>query len=250
MSSPFCGSARRATLCTVVVLACGFGTIVSTPLLADDTDEYRGQPLVEILRRLQDRGLQLIFSSAIVSENLRVSIEPTATEPRAMLDEILLPLGLKAEDGPSGAILILPASTETGSLSGRVVSLTGGKPVFGAIVRLPATDHAAISDADGLFQIRHIPVGRYEVLVEARGFSTTPLSRIRITSDVETEVSVQLRARPSFVTRPERPITTLTELINKFVEVIVNSITFLDQISIGTLQTILQGIVDTFELAQ
>ena len=102
-------SALRSTaLCAGVVLACGIVAGLGV-VLAGDESGYLDRRLVDVLGELQDGGLDLIFSSAVVDENLRVNVEPTPTEPRAMLEEMLEPLGLKAEDGPGGSILILPA---------------------------------------------------------------------------------------------------------------------------------------------
>jgi hypothetical protein len=69
---------------------------------------YRGRQLGEVLRELQGSGLELIYSSAVVGDDLVVTVEPSGTTPRAILDEVLEPLGLMAEEGPSGTLVILP----------------------------------------------------------------------------------------------------------------------------------------------
>jgi len=194
-------SAVRLVAAAVVALTC-LAIATARPALAED--RYRGRPLVEVLRELRERGLELIFSSAVVDRNLLVTVEPGASEPSDVLDEILRPLGLKAEPGPGGAILILPAGEETGVLRGSVLSLARGHPVAGATVLLLSSDHAGISGADGAFEIRHVPPGRYEVLVQASGYSPARLSRVRVRSEGDTasqaELTIRLVARPSFVT--------------------------------------------------
>jgi outer membrane cobalamin receptor len=192
---------RRVLLPAFVALACGLVALGGWgSLYAADDPGYRGRRLIDVLRELQQQGLDLIFSSAVVGEDLRVSVETTASEPRAVLNEILPPLGLKVEDGPSGSILILPLSPHVGQLRGRVLSLSGGNPVAGAVLRLPDTDHGTTSDTDGSFEIRQIPVGTYEMTVEAPGFSTATFTRVRVTPDADAELTVELRAQPTFVT--------------------------------------------------
>ncbi len=84
------------------------------PLFGDPSPAWRGRPLVDALEDLRARGLNLIFSSAVVTEDLVVTIEPRSTQPRAILDEILAPLGLLARDGPAGSILIVRPPPWTG----------------------------------------------------------------------------------------------------------------------------------------
>jgi hypothetical protein len=169
-------------------------------LHAADEVEYRGRRLVDVLREFQDQGLDVIFSSAVVAKGLRVSVEPAASEPRAMLEEILLPLGLRAKDGPAGSILIVPSPAAVGRLKGRVLSVAGGRPVVGAAVRLLETGDSVLSDSDGSFEIERVPLGTYEMTVEAIGFSTATLTRVRIASETDTELTIELKAQPMLVT--------------------------------------------------
>ncbi len=71
--------------------------------------KYAGRPLVEVLESLRARGLNLIYSTAVVDEKLVVPIEPRASDPRGILDEILPTLGLVARDGPGHSALVVRA---------------------------------------------------------------------------------------------------------------------------------------------
>ena len=73
----------------------------------DRAPHYAGRPLSEVLRLLQDRGLRIIFTSALVGRDLRVHTEPRVSTPRQQLDEMLAPHGLAARDGPGGVIQIV-----------------------------------------------------------------------------------------------------------------------------------------------
>jgi hypothetical protein len=68
---------------------------------------FTGRHLDEALRLLQQDGLPIVFSSEIVTPDLRVTAEPRAATARQQLDELLAPFGLKAEPGPSRVILVV-----------------------------------------------------------------------------------------------------------------------------------------------
>ena len=123
MSPRVDGTGRCLVMCVVVAAACElFALGVSGLACAEPADAYRGRRLVDVFERFRLDGLDLIYSSAVVTGRLRITVEPTASDPREILLEILPPLGLRAKDGPEGSILILPATEETGGFSGRVVS--------------------------------------------------------------------------------------------------------------------------------
>jgi hypothetical protein len=65
--------------------------------------------LADALRTLQDQGLRLVFSSEIVTPDMRVLQKPKARTPRAQLDELLQPHGLTAEEGPGRIVQIVRA---------------------------------------------------------------------------------------------------------------------------------------------
>ncbi len=84
---------------------------VSAVVVAAD-GPYRGRLLVEALEELRRGGLELIYSSAAVSPDLTITVEPSSSDPRRLLDEILAPLGLEARDGPAGTVAVVPARPE------------------------------------------------------------------------------------------------------------------------------------------
>ena len=66
------------------------------------------------LQSFQARGLRIVFSSNIVTSDMRVRLEPRARTPRAQLDEILAPHGLVAREGPGGILQIVRAPSPPG----------------------------------------------------------------------------------------------------------------------------------------
>jgi hypothetical protein len=65
--------------------------------------------LAAALQALQVRGLRIVFTSNIVTPDMRVRGEPRAAAPRDQLDEILAPHGLVAREGPGGVLQIVRA---------------------------------------------------------------------------------------------------------------------------------------------
>lgn len=64
------------------------------------------------MRELQAEGLQIIFSSDLVRPEMRVASEPAGAGAREILDALLAPHGLRAQPGPGGSLLVLPASSD------------------------------------------------------------------------------------------------------------------------------------------
>jgi hypothetical protein len=83
------------------------------PALASQpaAEQYKGRPLVESLQLLQAKGLKIVFTSATVTPDLRVKLEPRATTPRQQLNELLEPHGLTAREGPGGIIQVIRKNT-------------------------------------------------------------------------------------------------------------------------------------------
>jgi hypothetical protein len=79
----------------------------SAALAQSTSGTLAGLRLEEALRIVQTRGLRLVFSSELVTPEMRVGVEPRASSPRGQLDELLAPHGLAAERGPGGVIQIV-----------------------------------------------------------------------------------------------------------------------------------------------
>lgn len=73
---------------------------------AAEAAAYRGMPLEAALEELRAAGLELLYSSDLVKPWMRVAVEPQAAEPRARLEEILAPHGIRVTDGPGGTLIL------------------------------------------------------------------------------------------------------------------------------------------------
>lgn len=92
----------------LLLLALAAGTV-------DASAPWRGRSLAEALRELQSQGLKIVFTSQLVRPEMRVEAEPVSGDPRRILDEILAPHGLKAEDKAGGTVVVVLAPPERGS---------------------------------------------------------------------------------------------------------------------------------------
>lgn len=54
-----------------------------------------GQPIVEVLKSLQGRGVQFLYSSSLLTRSMIVQSNPTGTAPEEIAREILAPYGLE-----------------------------------------------------------------------------------------------------------------------------------------------------------
>ena len=98
---------RLVTLAAAIVLIGNLSTVV--PATAMSGGPYAGLTLEHALRRLADAGLPLIFTDRVVEPRMRVEHEPTADDPRAILDQMLRPHGLAARPGAGGVLMVVVA---------------------------------------------------------------------------------------------------------------------------------------------
>ena len=70
---------------------------------------------------LQARGLRLVFTSEMVTPDMRVRVEPRASAPKDQLAELLQPHGLTAENGPGGILQVVRQKKSTVERSRRAI---------------------------------------------------------------------------------------------------------------------------------
>ncbi len=166
---------------------------------AEDGTGHLGRPLTEVLESLRAQGLNLIYSTAVVGEGLVVTVEPKATTPRAILDEILPPLGLEARNGPGGAVLVVRAALPApGKIRGRVVSDGRRTPVARASVSVAGTTAHATTLPDGTFEIVEVQSGIHAATFRAQGFVDRSVADVRIAPGETRELFVTMVARPTY----------------------------------------------------
>lgn len=180
--------------------------LFGSPALARQAVIDKGMPLSDALQNLQARGLKIVFSSAIVSPDLRVKVEPKGTTARQQLGELLAPHGLEVREGPGQTLQIVRAETSKrarrearGSVEGRVVDAWTAAPVPNVIVGVEGHDAETQTDAAGQFVLKQIAIGRQTVTALADGY----LPIRRAVSIEEAPARIALRLFPEAQTHRE-----------------------------------------------
>jgi len=200
--------------------------LLAVPAVAEP---FLGRPLEDALRELQSRGLPIVFTSQLVRPEMRVVAEPEATEPRRILDELLAPHGLRAEEGAGGTLVVVraPGAARVSGISGTVRSRVTGEPVAGVAVRVTGpgeTGPLETAGAGGGVEVETDPAGRFEVRdlapgtwrLEARkpDYLDAEVRAVRVAADRPAEVELTLQPLPfveeEIVVRPSR-LSLLTD---------------------------------------
>ena len=79
---------------------------LAVPLQASQAP-YAGRPVADVLQELRTAGLNVIFSTDLVPQTLRITTEPKATDRRQIALQILEPHGLTLQAGPRGTLLVV-----------------------------------------------------------------------------------------------------------------------------------------------
>ena len=85
----------------------------SAPALASG---LAGLSLEQALDELQARGLSILYSSDLVKPDMRVMREPSGGSAREILEELVVPHGIRIMEGPSGTLLLTRSTRPAGAL--------------------------------------------------------------------------------------------------------------------------------------
>lgn len=86
----------------VIILTC-----IATQTILADEPASAGIALVDYLESVRTQGLELIYSSDLVSDEMVLTEMPDSADVRSVLPDILRPFGLTVIDGPAGSLLIV-----------------------------------------------------------------------------------------------------------------------------------------------
>lgn len=193
---------------------------------AGDPPRYRGLTLPQALQQLERQGLRVLYSSELVSDAMRVRREPSGSDPRSLLAEILGPHDLELEEGPQG-MLVLVRAPRAAARRGRIVGLlrriSDGAPLARVPVTLPSEQRRTLTDEHGRFEFRAVAAGHHEVVVqddalpvplrtsvEVRGRGTAVL-RLEAMDAVARDLA-EVIVTASRYTLAQEPIPSLTAL--------------------------------------
>jgi outer membrane cobalamin receptor len=186
-------------LVSALLLCCAAQDLAAAP-----GPPYRGRRLVEVLSELRDQGLELVWSSAVVGEELLVVDEPAAEDPRGILDAVLAAHGLLASDAPGGIIVVVSSAGRvgvpaSGSISGLVAVRGHPRVIDEVTVTVEGTKISSRVADDGGFSLPDVPVGSYTVEAHGPGLSSHRLDNVRVDAGRETTVRFDLSPSTVFV---------------------------------------------------
>ena len=131
---------------------------------------YQGRDLAEVLLEVEAQGLPLVFSTSVVTKEMKIIAEPEARAARELVEELLAQHGLGLRVGIGETLVVVPlALTESATvfgLEGRVLSRRGRKPVSGVQIRVAESGRELFTAQDGRFEVLDLEPGRYRL--EAR----------------------------------------------------------------------------------
>lgn len=81
--------------------------VFCSQIVAAETTQWRGAKLTDLIGELNERGLQIIYSNALVSGDLVIEEEPDLSNPITGLKSALRPLGLTLVAGPEESWLVV-----------------------------------------------------------------------------------------------------------------------------------------------
>lgn len=96
---------RIATVCRVVLVVLALAAPAG--VRADTPQGFEGRPLAEVLEQLRAEGLRIIYSSDLVTPEMRVRSEPPEGTLYETLRAVLEPHGLAVEVGPAATLLVV-----------------------------------------------------------------------------------------------------------------------------------------------
>jgi len=79
-------------------------------------------------------------------------------------------------------------------LRGTIMDLVLQKPLPGATVTIPSLNRSTVTDEEGLFRFKEMPIGSYRLTVTYTGFKEAALENVAVNSGKETVVSIPLEA--------------------------------------------------------
>ncbi len=152
---------------------------------------------------------------------MRVETEPRGGSPREVLDEILRPHGLRAEEVLGGRLVVVAGSPVRRALRGRVLARGEARPLGGVKVVIAGTPAEATTAADGSFAIPDLEAGVYTVEAHRSGFVSGRWSGVEIGAEHDRRMTIELGPVPiiqdeivvtpgATAAWPEGPIGTLS----------------------------------------
>ena len=141
---------------------------------AQPAGPYHGRAVQDVIDELRAAGLNVVYSSNLLSGTLRVEAEPAAADPIELAREILRPHGLALRDQAGVWLVVRGEAPPSPAPAAVVVTVTvvvpAGATVAGAIAQADAPNGPSAAVVDGRATLTNLTAGRHTVAVRAPGF--------------------------------------------------------------------------------
>lgn len=129
-------------------------------------------------------------------------------------------------------LLLLPVSIlaqNTGSISGGVIDAHNNEPIIGAYVLIKDLGIGGVTDIDGNYLIRNVPVGKHTVTVSYVGYNTLTLTDVEIAAGQRFELNLILERGNAQLDE----VTVVAFRQASTVESVINEIRRVPQVAVG-----------------
>lgn len=156
--------------------------------------EFKDATLEEAIEELEARGLSILYSSDLVKAEMRVLQAPTASLPRALLEEIVGPHGIEVIEGPAGNLVLTraqrPQNVGTHHAESKLTEVVVTASRY-AWVRVPHVSLTRLSDAE-LHLAPNVGDDPLRTLARLPGTATSDLSaKLNLRGGVNDEILVR-----------------------------------------------------------
>lgn len=125
---------------------------------------------------------------------------------------------------------------QTSIIKGITIDENTGKSLPGVIVEVKDSKLSTISDSDGNFALRDVPVGKYEIRFSASSFQTKVISEVEVTIDEVTNLTVSMMDNKNVINEIVVISTKKAESLKSLLTMQKNSTRVSDGISAETIK--------------
>lgn len=163
------------------------------PCEAEPTEAYAGRPVAKVIDEFRAAGYPFAYSTNLVSPDMLVESEPTATEAVDIVREILAPFHLTVRED-QGFLLIVrsDAGTGSGSLLLMIRDDQNWRLIESANVSATPELPKATVLSSGVYQYPSLEARDYRLVIESEGFEPS-VRNVRVRAGKPTVVEVELR---------------------------------------------------------
>ena len=159
---------------------CAILLVLTAAVAAADGDReiYIGRPVAEVLDEFRYAGQPFAYSTNLVNRELLVTVEPTATEPLQIVQQILRPhkLMIKEEAGIYLVVRFSAAGLAKGKILLVVTANASDAEMRDIAVSVEPPIEPTSRPAPGVYSFSEVPANRYLIDVTGEGYE--PVRRI------------------------------------------------------------------------